>query len=180
MLLNLNFGGGVLSCVNLGFARSGRWTSSIAAIPPNGVAFDLEDWNTITANRLVLAAFVAAHCYDDTVTDLELESQNDSASEALDYLVTYLRRQLFKHSICKQGVSLVPEYDVLFAEKSESDLKSELDAKLLVETHEKILAADWSLVFKELARDGSTFEPWLHGLVDQANNHDLWVEPGTF
>lgn len=180
MHINLDFGGGVISSINLGFARSGRWTSSIAAIPPNGVAFDLEDWKTITANRLVLAAFVAAHDHDDTVTDLDLESQDDSASDALDYLVTYLRRQLFKHRIRKHGVSLVQGYEVLFEGNSDSDLKREIEAKLLVETHEKILFADWSLVFKELARDGSTFEPWLHGLMDRANYHGLWVEPGTF
>ena len=180
MNLNLAFDHNTISSTSICFSKRGRWRSSIAAIPPNGKEFDLDDWNTITANRLVLASFVAAHYSYDTVTDIDLDSQHGSAGAALDYLVTYLRYQLFKHRNIAQGESLVHGYEVLFTENSDSDLKRELEAKLLVETHEKILAADWSLVFKELARDGSTFEPWLHGLVDQANNHDLWVEPGTF
>lgn len=113
----LNFGGEHLACVDVTYKAPGKWKTRISAAPR---AEDLDYsnvavWDCLTVDRLVLAAFIAAHYGHGQfgrIGNFDF-SECDSAERAMDHLVTYFRFRLLEAGRLREAESLLPEYEGL-------------------------------------------------------------------
>ena len=183
-VIALNFGGEHMACVDVTYKAPGKWKTQISAAPR---AEDLDYsnaavWDCLTVDRLVLAAFIAAHYgrHGQFVSIGNFDfSECGSAERALNHLVTYFRFRLLEAGRLREAESLLPEYEALFVASASTETTT-LPTKLLATTKAAFQAADWSDVFAELDRDGDVWLSWMEALYIQADYHNIWVEPGRF
>ena len=182
-VIALNFGGEHMACVDVTYKAPGKWKTLISAAPR---AEDLDYsnaavWDCLTVDRLVLAAFIAAHYkYGQfgRIGNFDF-SECGSAELALNHLVTYFRFRLLEAGRLREAESLLPEYEALFVASASTETTT-LPAKLLATTKAAFQAADWSDVLAELDRDGDVWQCWMENQYSQADYHNIWVEPGRF
>lgn len=183
-VIALNFGGEHMACVDVTYKAPGKWKTQISAAPR---AEDLDYsnaavWDCLTVDRLVLAAFIAAHYgrgQFGSIGNFDF-SECGSAERALDHLVTYFRFRLLEAGRLRGAESLWPEYEALFVAIASTETTTPLPTKLLATTKAAFQAADWSDVFAELDRDGDVWQSWMEEQYSQADYHNIWVEPGRF
>ncbi len=182
-VIALNFGGEHMACVDVTYKAPGKWETQISA------ALRAEDldysnaavWDCLTADRLVLAAFIAAHYGHGlfvSIGNFDF-SECSSAERALCHLVTYFRFRLLEAGRLREAESLLPEYEALFVASASTETTT-LPTKLLATTKAAFQAADWSDVFAELDRDGDVWLSWMEEQYNKADYHNIWVEPGRF
>lgn len=179
--LVLNFGGEHVACVDVVYKSPGKWKTRISAAQRE-LDLDYSNaaiWDSLTVDRVVLAAFITAHNSYGGSLDLDL-SQEASAESALDHLITYFRFRLFEAGRLHAAQSLLPEYESLFSDIPSAEERAALLAELLAKTKSSLQEADWTYVFEQLDRGWDVWECWMNDLYSQADYHNIWVEPGRF
>lgn len=157
--------GGVCASVELGFNNTRQWAFHVKPTE----TLDVQNWEKITANRVLLAACVfGAYSECDTITYF-MQTERDNAdalfgTESADVAAIALAEYVY--------TLIGHEYDPLVTADVLAQTKASAD--------EACAKANWS-VFQTLMSDGYPYhEQYMNCLYDFANQASVWITPNKF
>ena len=158
--------GNVDASLELVFNNTRKWAFHVN---PTAELNAPQDWEKITATRVLLAAavFGASNDYDTITYFMQTGEDNtqfmfgtESADEAAIALAAY---------VC-----------TLIAHEYEPEVTEDAVAEAKADAENACANADWS-VFHTLMKDGYPYHvDFMNGVYDHANMASVWIAPGKF